>query len=322
MSESRGISVSVIVCTLDREADLALTVSSLLDQTELPEELVVVDAGRSSGVRNRLERQIGDALSLVYARTSAGLTLQRNTGVRMASGQLILFLDDDVYLAADFIQVVKRVFSGDNDKKIQAVQCCIINQYEDAPAVRIGPLHVPSVPITSLIHRTIAHVFLLPTKGDGSIKASGFQARAADDRAAGLVEALSGCACFRKSAFRDIAFDEALEGYGWMEDVDVSRQLKARGLRAYYEPQAILLHRNSPAARTGSVALGRMVIDNHAYLFRKHRSGRPFETAAFLWSCIGLVMLALLRLDLRKAYGMLASAGIAVSSACDGARHI
>lgn len=311
MNESSAVPLSVVICTKDRASDLALAIGSLLYQTELPDELIVVDAGRSNGIRRRVERQLDGALPLAYTRTSAGLTRQRNIGIGMASGHLILFLDDDVFLAADFVEVVKRVFLRDEQEAIQAVQCTIVDEYPRQSAARARGSRAQTV--RSFGQRVMAHAFLLTTQGDGSMKASGFQARAGLGRLAGQVQALSGCACFRRSAFSAIGFDEGLGGFGWMEDVDISRQLKAQGLYAYYEPAAVLLHRNSLAGRDDPVTYGRMMIRNHAFLFRKHTTGRPSETAAFVWSCIGLILLALLCGELRKAYGMLLGAGEALA---------
>ena len=86
-------SVSVIIPTYNRLDFLQAAVDSVLKQTYTNFELIVVDDGSSDGT---YERYSTCKPPVAYARTEhSGVSAARNHGIRLASGQLIAFLDSD-----------------------------------------------------------------------------------------------------------------------------------------------------------------------------------------------------------------------------------
>ncbi len=106
------VDISVVICvyTMDRWDDIQEAVISLLNQQVAPLEiLMVVDhndvlldrAGRyfpSEGHRS------GVSLRVVPSQGKRGLSGARNTGVVLAEGDVVAFLDDDAAAAPDWIQ--------------------------------------------------------------------------------------------------------------------------------------------------------------------------------------------------------------------------
>lgn len=100
MTESRDVAVSVIIPTHNRDGFLREAVESVLCQTYLPAEIVVVDDQQRSETE-ALVRQFSleSSLAIYYCSLppvstgSAGRS--RNAGVRQASGEMLAFLDDD-----------------------------------------------------------------------------------------------------------------------------------------------------------------------------------------------------------------------------------
>ena len=86
--------VSVIVATNRVSRFLPEALASVLEQTYHPTELVIVDDGSPDA--RAIERAAG---SVSGARTvriaAAGVSVARNVGVRMTSGEYLVFLDDD-----------------------------------------------------------------------------------------------------------------------------------------------------------------------------------------------------------------------------------
>lgn len=90
--------LSVIIPTLNEASYLPQLLRALRNQTRLPDEIIVADAGSVDGTAG-LARASG-VLVVPGGRPSAG----RNAGAKAASGDVFLFLDADVLPAADFIE--------------------------------------------------------------------------------------------------------------------------------------------------------------------------------------------------------------------------
>lgn len=92
------IRVSIIICTLNREAVLCQTLRRVVALVRLREdtELIVVDQTRQHHEETeRCLTELKGAFQL-HRVDFASLTRARNYGIRQAIGEIILFLDDDV----------------------------------------------------------------------------------------------------------------------------------------------------------------------------------------------------------------------------------
>lgn len=103
--DSDRVQVSVVLCTRSRAASLDRAVRSIASQqlADLDWELIVVDNGsadRTSAVlaswKDRLPLRIVDE-------PTPGVSRARNTGVREAQAELVVFTDDDVEVARDWL---------------------------------------------------------------------------------------------------------------------------------------------------------------------------------------------------------------------------
>jgi GT2 family glycosyltransferase len=96
--------VSVIVPTYNRRASLARLLDGLAAQPE-PESLqvVVVDDGSTDDTRTWLRGLRTPFVLRIVEQANGGPAAARNRGVIEASGELIVFLDDDVVPASDLI---------------------------------------------------------------------------------------------------------------------------------------------------------------------------------------------------------------------------
>jgi len=85
---------------------------------------------------------------------------------------------------------------------------------------------------------------------------------------------LYGCnMIYRVSAIEDARFDEVLPAYGWLEDVDFSNQLLARG-RLVKTNAFAGVHRGTKRSRSPGKKLGYSQISNPIYLLRKGTMSR------------------------------------------------
>lgn len=102
--------ISVILCayTFDRWGDLQDAIRSLQDQTRAPDEvLLVIDHNDAL-----LQRSAAtfNGVRVVPNAFASGLSGGRNTGLRLASSELVAFLDDDAIAAPDWLEYFEACF--------------------------------------------------------------------------------------------------------------------------------------------------------------------------------------------------------------------
>src|ERR1043165_2442489 len=111
--------VTIIIPTRDRPRDLEITVQTVIRQTALPSELIIVDQSDSpesqSAVENTLlsaEPPSRSTIQLEYVRDTkiSGGAVARNRAMAIAKGSIWLFLDDDVELEPDFIEQILNTY--------------------------------------------------------------------------------------------------------------------------------------------------------------------------------------------------------------------
>jgi GT2 family glycosyltransferase len=98
------LSVSVVICahTEKRWDDTLAAVSSVRAQSHAAKELIVV-VDHNRPLYERLKSALPDA-TVVENREHQGLSGGKNTGIAMASGQVVAFLDDDAVADANWLK--------------------------------------------------------------------------------------------------------------------------------------------------------------------------------------------------------------------------
>ncbi len=287
------IKSTVIICTRNRCADLLHTLHSLAKQTELPEELIIVDSS-SSPIANEdsfaavFTPTFFPATKLIYLHTSPGLPYQRNQGVARASCDIIHFLDDDVELDADYISQMNHAFA----------------QHSEFAG---GMGEVKNIPhsIQYTAYCMLSRVFLLQRNfASGNFTLSGLPTHAYGTSQFKKVEVLGGCCMsYRRSVFAKHTFDESLGGYAFMEDCDFSRRVSFDA-PLFFNPRATMLHLVSPIARDGICKNRAMYMRNYSYLFFKNVYPRNrVKIIFYCWSVIGLFVVALCKREWQGVRG-------------------
>lgn len=97
--------ISIIVPVYNVENFLPRCVESVLAQTYPDWELILVDDGSSDGCPEVCDRYAGeDSRIKVVHKPNEGVSEARNTGLRMASGEWICFIDSDDYVSPRYIE--------------------------------------------------------------------------------------------------------------------------------------------------------------------------------------------------------------------------
>ncbi len=118
--------ITIIICayTDERWDDLVAAVASLRRQTLLPSEIIIV-IDHNQQLFERTRAQFPD-VTIVENRAARGLSGARNTGLEMAHGDLIAFLDDDAEAAPDWLE---RLYSCSTDPTVLGVGGTVVPRW-------------------------------------------------------------------------------------------------------------------------------------------------------------------------------------------------
>ena len=260
---------SVVIPTKGRLAPLRKTLESLREADPLPDEVLVIDADEQSSAR-QLVLELQDAqLSLHYVHTAPSLTMQRNIGIDRASGDVVVFLDDDVVGATGWV----------------------IEHHTERVG---GP-------------RSFFRRLVLPgsRRQPGRFTRYGYPRYVVVADEPCDVEFMPGCfMSARRRTAEKVRFDERLGAYALAEDEDFSYRLSRLG-RVVYLPDVVVVHEKLGFRSFDSRDFGRLVVKNRAYLFRKNFPQTPSARLQFGLLLALLVGHRLLNREWRGALGVL-----------------
>jgi len=231
------LTVMVGVATIGRKEILRETIDEIARQTRRPDSLVICPTNLEDVDVAHAEAQ---AFPVKVSLAPAGLTRQRNALLAEAAGaDILLFIDDDFFLAPDFVERMERLFLED-DSLVMITGEVVVDGIK-------GPGLSPHFARNQLST-------LVPARGNSS-------------------EVYNGYGCNMAFRMREITalnmrFDERLPLYGWLEDVDFSRRA-ARFGRLIRHDSLRGVHLGAKAGRQSGVKLGYSQIANPLYFIRK-----------------------------------------------------
>lgn len=114
-----SLKVSIVIPTFDRPDDLAELLETIRGQTVRPWEIIVVDDNTPTDVIEKVCKEytekfqaLGSSLKYMKNPRQRSAAIARNVGANVASGDAIMFLDDDILLHPDYIEKIVAVFSA------------------------------------------------------------------------------------------------------------------------------------------------------------------------------------------------------------------
>lgn len=204
--------ISVIVPTYNRRAILKKALAALAMQTLAAErfEVIIIDDG-STDDTDAMIRALDVPYRLTYHRQDRrGPAAARNKGIRLSTGELIVFIDSDIVVTKPFLDAHLRVHSGSRG-------------LDDGPRDVIG--HGPVIHTDNLDDPTAATMTVT------DISRAFFATGNVSLRKEHLVAAGM--------------FDEEFVEYGW-EDLELGLRLRKLGLRAVQVPDGAGYHYKRP----------------------------------------------------------------------------
>lgn len=109
--------VSVIIPVYNRDRYLAEAIDSVFAQTYPEIELIVVDDGSSDRSAEVAQQYLPDLI--YYYQSNGGISAARNTGIGLAQGEFLAFLDSDDIWMPD--KLSKQMAAFESDPNLEAV---------------------------------------------------------------------------------------------------------------------------------------------------------------------------------------------------------
>lgn len=262
--------MSVVIPTRNRAVVLQKTLATLLAQTVLPAEVLIVDASEAHRPDQPLiDGFAGRGAILQWLKANeCGAAVQRNQGVAAARYPFILFMDDDVYLEAD---VVEKLWKGmQTQSGAGAVNAMITNQRYATPGKA-----------TRWMYRVLSG----EKKDTYAGKIIGPAWNLLPEDREELPEYMpcewlnTTCTLYRREALPSPVFQSHFTGYSLMEDVALSVQV-GKSWKLYNARTARIYHDSQPGQHKRSAyALARMELVNRHYVMAsvlKRRSAKDY----------------------------------------------
>ena len=219
-------SISVVIPTCEREEHLVETITEVIKQDYTKYEVLVID----KTVRHKPETQVyleqqTNAITIkLFRLTCASLPGARNYALRHCSGEIILFIDDDVRLEQGFLVAHARNYV--DRPEIGAVAGRVFDRMKLGDSG--GELEIEDLP-PEASDPGIAwyHIDLVHT-----VKAQ-------------RVISARGCnMSYRREVFTKygLNFDERFRGSAVREESDFCLRLRQTGYHIWFDPEASLVH--------------------------------------------------------------------------------
>jgi glucosyl-dolichyl phosphate glucuronosyltransferase len=291
---STQLSVSVLIATKNRPDELVKAVHSVLQQTSLPMELLILDQSLDDRGQCVVEGELACASSKVKATVRvqhiidpaiSGTAMARNRLLDIAHGSIALFIDDDSVLEPDFIEQIIACYAS--HPGIAGVGGLITNYSRPRWTERVWP---------SIFFRGPFHDERQPLYWNAQ------RLRHADPI---RVHRFTGAAMsFRTASIRNIRFDSNLTGNSREDDADFCAMLEPQMM--VIAPKARLVHNRSPIDRARDHWLREKAQSLH-YLYNRHWNSGLKNRACFWWLLVGycslLPLACIRRLSLEPWHG-------------------
>lgn len=284
--------ISVIIPTKDRPDALFKCISSILNQKVLPDEVLIVDDANlpQEFVSAIAKKTKAIGIQFQYIKKDIpGLSMSRNIGASKARSSVVLFLDDDVVLDREYVEVLKEDWK----------------RYKDEESLGgIGGV-IRNIRKITFMERLFHRIFLLSSPAKWDVTDVGFQVWTTEVKKEEKVFYLpGGVTSFKKDLIAKIPFRQLSPGRTPADDVEFFLKTKKQGYYFVLDPRARLFHKQTAIAREDNFARGEKEGYNQCVIFSDNVEKNIPNYLKFSWSSIGWILRQFLAGNFLKAMGM------------------
>jgi GT2 family glycosyltransferase len=219
------MNVSIVIPNYNGEKYILDCIASIYDQIENKREIIIIDNHSTDRSVYLIQEHYPDT-TLIINDENVGFAAAVNQGIRAASGQYVILLNNDAFAREGFVQALYECISSD-----------------------------PSIFSAAAKMLRYSEPHLIDNAGDEftifgwAYKAGDGRPSEAYDKPRVIFSACAGAAIYRKEVFEEIGyFDERF--FAYLEDVDIGFRANLHGYKNVFCPSAEVLHIGS--ATTGS----------------------------------------------------------------------
>lgn len=227
--------LSIIISHKNRIKQLQRCVNCLINQkTNYKYEIIIVDGGSTSSVIGEL-KNLEESQSIIkvfyFNDTDFNVSKYRNYGVKKSYGDLITFLDADILVADDFVNIICSKYNGDNIVLIHTAYGFRINIEDDLAYL-----------FDKINNTNIKDMIKIMEFSDFRDSAIEFYGEKLENCPAPWVYGWSGIISISRKLFeKSGCFDENFQGWG-SEDTDLAYRLWRQGGTFIHENDAFGIH--------------------------------------------------------------------------------
>lgn len=244
------LSLSVIIICYNRKNELKECIQSVLKQTLKPYEIIIVDNNSVDGTDKLLKNgEISDS-SIKYFKLvkNLGVAGGRNYGIKQATGDILVFLDDDALL--------------ESEKALERT----VNRFEKDPDIGILAFKIINYYTKTIQRNEFPHL-------DRSLD---------QDKEFETSYFIGAGHAIRKEVFDKCGLYPEDYFYG-MEELDLSFRAIDKGFKIIYFPDVVVLHKKSLMGRISDRKKCIYNYRNRLSISYKYLRNRHLTISAFIW---------------------------------------
>lgn len=216
----KNFKFSIIIANYNGEKYLPVCLSSVF-KTEYPEfEVIIIEDGSKDnglGIINKFKKR--KEFKLIINPKNLGLVISRNKAIKIAAGEILVFLDNDTRVDKNWLKGLNQTFNKNN--MVGAAQCKIFDYKKEKIIQEIG-------------------MRLMPYTGFGTPLGRGQKDQGQFDNPEEII-ALGAALAVRKEVAKKIGgFDSKL--FHYTDDLDFSWRIWILGYKVVLSPNAKIFH--------------------------------------------------------------------------------
>lgn len=222
--------VSIILPTYNRSSLVRRCVDSILKQTYTNWELIISDDGSIDDTATTVMEftKLDSRIKVNINANNQGSPRNRNIALAMATGELTLYIEDDLILHPDFLEVMVDTYNLLRSRGIRAIVVPRLIEKIDQRSEAVNQAAKQNVPF--LINKWTGEIFNNYSKDFGGK----------------LMEVVIGHACslYDTSILREVRgyTENTYKRNYCREESDLQLRLAKKGYRYYFQPKAVADH--------------------------------------------------------------------------------
>ena len=299
MKSNISLKTTLVICTYMRPGCIERLLEYLSGMENCCDELIIVDASMDKLTEKIVSRYLDGKYTIKYIHSEKGLTLQRNIGLEIATGNLVGFFDDDIIPDPDFFTRVRKVFEQESDV------------FGVAPYIYESNQNV----LTGLKGRYFR--WLMNFCGVNYFARVLGKVNMAGGVFSGIVEDIitNGCTIYRREVFQEFTFADWMQGYCYGEDLEFGLRVSSK-YRVIGSGDLRLHHYHESSGRDNDFLVYKMKAYNFLRILKNSGKASLFCRAGYAlrlsMTIVFASMVCLCRLQILSGLAMLAGNSVGI----------